>query len=192
MNTRSNRRRIAALGIALAAVLPLAACAGGNADTDSGSSDGGSGAGGTDPDTFTVMTANENPVLEEQLTALSEGACEAENEALPLEHQKVAQADTVQKVTLLASQGALPTHTIAGTALIRPDGDLNAAGLVGDLKAALEGAGTWDNVLPAAASTVEQVYGGDVLDAVPVQHRGDLLQQGDPRRQRHRRAPDLG
>ena len=154
MDSRSNRRRLATLGLALAAVVPLAACAGG---TGGSGSEAGSGA---DPDTFTVMTANENPVLEEQLTALAEGACTAENEALPLEHQKVAQADTVQKVTLLASQDALPTHTIAGTALIRPDGDLGAAGLVGDLKAALEEAGTWDNVLPAAASTVEQVYGG--------------------------------
>lgn len=162
MDSRSNRRRLATLGLALAAVVPLAACAGGTGGTGS---EGGSGA---DPDTFTVMTANENPVLEEQLTALAEGACTAENEALPLEHQKVAQADTVQKVTLLASQDALPTHTIAGTALIRPDGDLGAAGLVGDLKAALEEAGTWDNVLPAAESTVEQVYGGFV--SMPYQY----------------------
>ncbi|MGF6823799.1 raffinose/stachyose/melibiose transport system substrate-binding protein [Microbacterium sp. ZKA21] len=162
MDSRSNRRRLATLGLALAAVVPLAACAGG---TDGAGSEGGSGA---DPETFTVMTANENPVLEEQLTALAEGACTAENEALPLEHQKVAQADTVQKITLLASQDAMPTHTIAGTALIRPDGDLGKAGLVGDLKAALEEAGTWDNVLPAAESTVEQVYGGFV--SMPYQY----------------------
>jgi len=158
MKNRSNRRRsVAALGLALAAVMPLAACAGGGGDTPSGD---GAGSGGTDPEKFTVMTANENPVLEEQLDMLAAGACKTENEALPIEHQKVAQADTVQKVTLLASQDALPTHTIAGTALIRPDGDLNAAGLVADLQAALEGADAWDNVLPAAASTVEQVYGG--------------------------------
>lgn len=164
MNTRSNRRRIAALGFALAAVIPLAACAGGAGTSPSGDA----GAGGTDPDAFTVMTANENTVLEEQLDALAAGACEAENEALPIEHQKVAQADTVQKITLLASQDAMPTHTIAGTALIRPDGDLGAAGLVGDLQAALEGAGAWDNVLPAAASTVEQVYGG--MFSMPYQY----------------------
>ena len=162
MDSRSNRRRIATLGLALAAVVPLAACAGGSGGT------GSEGGTGTDPETFTVMTANENPVLEEQLTALAEGACTAENEALPLEHQKVAQADTVQKITLLASQDALPTHTIAGTALIRPDGDLGKAGLVGDLKAALEDAGAWDNVLPAAESTVEQVYGGFV--SMPYQY----------------------
>lgn len=164
MNTRS-RRAFAALGLTLAAALPLAACAGGSGAP---SGDGGNGASGTDPDAFTVMTANENPVLEAQLDALAAGACKAENEALPLEHQKVAQADTVQKVTLLASQDALPTHTIAGTALIRPDGDLNAAGLVGDLQAALEGADAWDNVLPAAASTVEQVYGG--MYSMPYQY----------------------
>jgi raffinose/stachyose/melibiose transport system substrate-binding protein len=165
MNTRSNRRRIATLGIALAAVVPLAACAGGTAAP--GSTDAG-GAGGTDPSKFTVMTANENPVLSDELDALAAGACKAENKALPIEHQKVAQADVVQKVTLLASQGALATHTIAGTALIRPDGDLGKAGLVGDLKAALEDSGTWDNVLPAAASTVEQVYGG--MFSMPYQY----------------------
>jgi len=165
MNTRSNRRRIATLGIALAAVVPLAACAGGTAAP--GSTDAG-GAGGTDPSKFTVMTANENPVLSDELDALAAGACKAENKALPIEHQKVAQADVVQKVTLLASQGALATHTIAGTALIRPDGDLGKAGLVGDLKAALEDSGAWDNVLPAAASTVEQVYGG--MFSMPYQY----------------------
>jgi raffinose/stachyose/melibiose transport system substrate-binding protein len=166
MNTRSTRRRtLAALGLTLAAVMPLAACAGGGGGAGSS---GDNGAGGTDPDAFTVMTANENPVLEEQLDALANGACKAENEALPIEHQKVAQADTVQKITLLASQDAMPTHTIAGTALIRPDGDLGKAGLVGDLKAALEEAGTWENILPAAASTVEQVYGGFV--SLPYQY----------------------
>lgn len=164
MNTRSTRRRIATLSIALAAVVPLAACAG---DGGSGPSAEG-GAGGADPDRFVVMTANENPVLEAQLDALAAGACVAENEALPIEHQKVAQADTVQKVTLLASQDALPTHTIAGTALIRPTGDLGAAGFVGDLKTALESVDAWDNVLPAAASTVQQVYGGYV--SMPYQY----------------------
>lgn len=163
MNTRSNRRRIAALGFALAAAVPLAACAGGGG---TGSGDG--GAAGADPEAFTVMTANENTVIAPTLDALAAGACKAENEALPLEHQKIAQADTVQKVTLLASQDALPTHTIAGTALIRPDGDLGAAGMVADLKASLEESGAWDNVLPAAASTVEQVYGGMV--SMPYQY----------------------
>ena len=54
MDSRSNRRRIATLGLALAAVVPLAACAGGSGGT------GSEGGTGTDPETFTVMTANEN------------------------------------------------------------------------------------------------------------------------------------
>lgn len=158
MRTPRSRRVILATAITLAVITPLAACAGGS------SGESGGGAGGTDPETFTVMTANENATLENLLTTLSEGACKAENEALPLEHQKVAQADTVQKVTLLASQDALPSHTIAGTALIRPDGDLGAAGLVQDLMET----GAEEYILPAAASTEENVYGGVV--SMPYQY----------------------
>lgn len=158
MRTPRSRRVMLATAITLAVITPLAACAGGS------SGESGGGAGGTDPETFTVMTANENATLENLLTTLSEGACKAENEALPLEHQKVAQADTVQKVTLLASQDALPSHTIAGTALIRPDGDLGAAGLVQDLMET----GAEEYILPAAASTEENVYGGVV--SMPYQY----------------------
>ena len=158
MRTPRSRRVMLATALTLAAITPLAACAGGS------SGESGSGAGGTDPEAFTVMTANENPTLENLLTTLSEDACKAENEALPLEHQKVAQADTVQKVTLLASQDALPAHTIAGTALIRPDGDLGAADLVQDLMET----GAAEYILPAAASTEENVYGGVV--SMPYQY----------------------
>ena len=161
MRTTRSRRVMLATAIALAAITPLAGCAGGSSGGSGGS---GSEASGTDPESFTVMTANENATLEELLTKLSEGACKAENEALPIEHQKVAQADTVQKVTLLASQDALPAHTIAGTALIRPDGDLGAAGLVQDL----EETGAAENILPAAASTEQNVYGGVV--SMPYQY----------------------
>lgn len=161
MRTPRSRRVMLATAIALAAITPLAACAGGSSGESGGS---GGGASGTDPESFTVMTANENATLEDLLTKLSEGACKAENEALPIEHQKVAQADTVQKVTLLASQDALPAHTIAGTALIRPDGDLGAGGLVQDL----EETGAAEYILPAAASTEENVYGGVV--SMPYQY----------------------
>lgn len=164
MRTPRTRRVMLATAIALAAITPLAACAGGSSGESGGSGGSGGGASGTDPESFTVMTANENATLEELLTTLSEDQCKAENEALPIEHQKVAQADTVQKVTLLASQDALPAHTIAGTALIRPDGDLGAAGLVQDLEAT----GAADYILPAAASTEENVYGGVV--SMPYQY----------------------
>ena len=157
MNTRSSRRSLILTGLALATVIPLSACAGGSAPSET--ADAGGGPSGTDPDTFTVLTANENPTLEAQLTALSEDQCKAENEALPLEHEKTAQADVVQKVTLLAGQDALPAHFIAGTAMVRPDGDLGKAELVLDYEKLLTDAGAWDNVLPAAASTVNNVYG---------------------------------
>jgi len=170
MRRTVNRRALAATALALAAVTSLAACSGGGQGGDSagGSGSGGSAATGTDPEKFTVMTANENATLEQLLTTLSEDQCKAENEALPIAHEKVAQADTVQKVTLLASQDALPAHTIAGTALIRPDGDLNAGGFVQDLQAALKDSGGEDNILPAAISTEESVYGGFV--SMPYQY----------------------
>ncbi len=150
MTTRRTRP-FAVASTALVAIALTAGCAGGG-----GSAGGGEAA---DPDTFTVLTPNENETLEAQLTALSENQCKAENEALPLEHQKVAQADVVQKVTLLASQGALPAHFVAGTDMVRPDGDLGASDRVLDYEELLTEAGVWDDVLPAAASTVEGAYG---------------------------------
>lgn len=174
--TSTNSRRIRWAVAALAVALPLAACggspspentAGGTAGPTTQAPEAG-GPKGTDPDKFTVLTANENPALREQLDALASGQCKAENEALALEHQTVAQADTVQKITLLASQGALPAHTIAGTAMVRPTGDLGAGGLIVDLKAAMGASGALDDVLPAVISTEENVYGG--LVSMPYQY----------------------
>jgi raffinose/stachyose/melibiose transport system substrate-binding protein len=160
MNTRSSRRSLVVTGLALVTLLPLAACAGGAESSPTGDAGGDSGNfSGTDPESFTVLTANENAALEAQLTALSEDQCKAENDALPLVHEKTAQADTVQKVTLLASQDALPPHFIAGTAMVRPDGDLGVADLVQDYEELLTETGAWENILPAAASTVNNVYG---------------------------------
>ncbi|MDN3496438.1 extracellular solute-binding protein [Planococcus sp. APC 4015] len=159
MNTRTSRRSMIVTGLALATLLPLAACAGGGASPAASGEAGSGNYPGTDPETFTVLSANENAALEAQLTALSEDQCAAENEALPLVHEKTAQADVVQKVTLLASQDALPAHFIAGTAMVRPDGDLGVADLVADYEEVLTEAGAWDNVLPAASSTVNNVYG---------------------------------
>lgn len=159
MVSRRNRRKPTAAGLALVTVVTLSACGGDDA------TDGGAGG---DPEAFTVLTANENATLEAQLTALAENQCKAENEALPMEHQKTAQADTVQKVTLLASQDSLPAHFIAGTAMVQPDGDLGAAGKVVDYEELLTEAGAWDNILPAAASTVEHIYGGMV--SLPYQY----------------------
>jgi raffinose/stachyose/melibiose transport system substrate-binding protein len=158
MNIRRRRRTMIAAGILLVTAVPLSACAGGT-DAGSGSGSESGESIGTDGEVFEVLSANENQVLRDQLDALAADQCEAENEALPLEHRTIAQADTVQQVTLLASQDALPSHFIAGTAQVRPDGDLGAGELVLDYEEAFTEAGVWDQVLPAAASTVKNVYG---------------------------------
>jgi len=161
MTIRNSRRRLVLTGLSLVAVAALAGCSGGSNDPS-----GGAGGASDEPGSFTVLTANENQALEDQLTQLAEGACAEQNEAMPLEHQKTAQADTVQKVTQLASQGALPQHFIAGTDMVRPDGDLGAGGMVADYEEVLGDA--FENILPAAASTVNNVYGGMV--SLPYQY----------------------
>lgn len=157
MNARRTPRALLATGLALVTIASLAACSTGPADSGDGGAGG--GATGTDADSFTVLSANENTTLATELDALAAGACKAENDDLPLKHETVAQADVVQKVTLLASQDSLPTHYIAGTAMVRPDGDLGAANLLVDYKQALTDLGVWDQILPAASSTIENVYG---------------------------------
>lgn len=160
-----NRRGRALLGAATVSMslsLLLAGCA-------SGQAPGGTTAPAVNEGTnFVVLTPNENPTLRKQLDALATGACSAANTALPLQHETVAQADVVTKVTLLASQDSLPSHFVAGTAQVRPAGDLGKAGVLVDYKAKLTELGVWDNVLPAAASTVTSVYGGMV--SLPYQY----------------------
>ncbi len=151
MKSRRTPRALLASGFALLTVASLAACSSGSAEAG--------GDAGSDPESFTVLSANENQTMPDVLNTLAAGACKAENEALPLEHETVAQADVVQKVTLLASQDSLPSHFIGGTQMVRPDGDLGTAGLVLDYEEALTDLGVWDQVLPAAASTIENVYG---------------------------------
>lgn len=164
MITRRTPRALLATGLALATVAALVACSSGPAD----SGDNDAAAAGTDPESFTVLSANENQTLSTVLDALAADECKAENEALPLKHEGLAQADVVQKVTLLASQDALPPHFIAGTAMVRPDGDLSKAGMLVNYKEAFTDLGVWDQVLPAASSTIESVYGQMV--SVPYQY----------------------
>lgn len=108
---------------------------------------------------FTVLIQNENPTLSKNLDTLAQGACSDANAALPLTHENVAQADVVQKITLLASQGALPNHFVAGTAQVRPTGDLGKAGVLLDYEKTMTDLGVWDQISPAAAATVKGVYG---------------------------------
>lgn len=142
------RGRALAVAAAIgASVLALTACApsGGNESGDAGE--------------FTLLTIAENATIRDELATLAEGVCSAENEAMPLSSETFAQSDVVQRITLLASQDALPVMFTAGTAMVRPDGDLGAGGLVLNYEDALTELGVWDNVLPAAVSTIEGVYG---------------------------------
>ncbi len=153
MNTRRSRS-LAAAGLTLAATMSLAACAGG-----SGPASSSGGPSGTDPSSFTVLTANENPTIAKELDALAAGACKAENDALPLQHQTVAQSDVVQKVTLLASQARCPRTSSPARRWSAPRATSAPQGLVLDYKQALTDLGAWDQILPAASSTVQSVYG---------------------------------
>lgn len=167
MKPRTTIRKTAAIGASAALILALTACGGGATPTP-GASGGGGAANVNEGSNFVVLTANENPALRTQLDNLAKGVCSAANTALPLQHETVAQADVVTKMTQLASQGALPNHFIAGTAQVRPNGDLGKANVLLDYEKALTEAGAWNNVSPAAATTVKNVYGGMV--SLPYQY----------------------
>ncbi|WP_223693276.1 ABC transporter substrate-binding protein [Leifsonia poae] len=162
MSITPRRRRITTgLAIGTAAALALVGCA--------ASTPGGDASGGTDKATeFSLLTPAENAIIRTQLTSLSKDQCTAENKALPLKTSTVAQADVVQKITLLASQNALPVQFVAGTAQVKPDGDLGKNTMVLDYEATLKKLGVWDDILPAAASTIKDVYGGMV--SLPYQY----------------------
>ena len=108
---------------------------------------------------FTVLIQNENPSLTKNLDTLAQGVCADPNKALPIAHENVAQADVIQKITLLASQNALPNHFVAGTAQVRPAGDLGKAAVLLDYEKKMTELGVWDQISPAAAATVKGVYG---------------------------------
>ncbi|NKF31554.1 hypothetical protein HER21_34510, partial [Pseudomonas sp. BGM005] len=75
MNSRRTPRALLASGFALLTIASLAACSTGAAEGGDGGA--GSGATGTDPESFTVLSANENTTLATELDALAEGACKA-------------------------------------------------------------------------------------------------------------------
>lgn len=156
MINRRQRRVALVFGMALATAVTLVACSSGSS-TSIGNSN--AGATGKDPAKFTVLVANENPTLQQELKNLASGSCSAENKALPLQIQNVAQANVVQQVTLLASQNALPDQFIAGTAMVQPSGALGKNGLVVNFETALKKLGVWNDIDPVAASTVTSVYG---------------------------------
>lgn len=149
MSRTKTRRTVAGVTGAVVASLALVACGG-----ESGESGGGAGAS-----EFGLSINDDNQIVQDELTTLSTGACKAENDALPLAISTMPISDVDQKVQLLASQDALPAQFAAGgtPALTK---QLDEAGQVVDLEATLKDLGVWENVQPAAITTVENLYGG--------------------------------
>ncbi|GAB3601545.1 ABC transporter substrate-binding protein [Microbacterium tumbae] len=126
--------------------------------------------GGGDLGTFDYLAANENAIIRDELATLgaSGGACEAAEEAMPLKVETLPQGDVTQRVTLLASQDALPEMFIAPTAPLRPGGALGDDETVVNLEEKLTELGVIDDVLPAAIAAVKNQY-GDRFVSLPYQ-----------------------
>ncbi|MEU1472903.1 extracellular solute-binding protein [Streptomyces sp. NPDC005761] len=151
MSPRMPRARRARLSLLTAATASLALLA-----TACGGSGGGSSSA---PKNFTYLSVTENTAIKAALTALSEGACKAENKALPLKVETVPQASLDQKLQLLAGQDALPVQFAAGSAPALTN-QLNKSGKIADLEQELRDRGVLDQIEPAAVSTVKALYDG--------------------------------
>jgi raffinose/stachyose/melibiose transport system substrate-binding protein len=149
---RAPRPAFAATAGAVALILSLAACSGG---------DGGSG-GGTSAKNFTFLAINENTTIPTTLTTLSQGDCSAQNQAQPLEIKKQAQGSLDQQLQLLAGQGALPQAFTAANAPSLTK-QLFTSGSVLDTGPAAQTAGVSDDLLPAGSSSIGALYDGKQL-----------------------------
>ncbi|MFJ9379578.1 ABC transporter substrate-binding protein [Streptomyces sp. NPDC101455] len=139
-------RSLAVLATATSAGLLLSACGGGTNASSSGTKD------------YSLTINDDNHIVQQELKALSTGACKTQNTALPLKIQTLPISNVDQKVQLLAGQDALPVQFAAGgtPALTKT---LDKAGQVLDLEKTLKDLGVWDDIQPAAVKTVENLYG---------------------------------
>jgi raffinose/stachyose/melibiose transport system substrate-binding protein len=155
--SRRSRRLVSFIALTGAAALALSACSGSSSDN---SSDGAtSGGGGAGTSKFEFLGQTENTTIDATLAALSKDQCSAENTAAPYSHQTSPGAQFDQKLQLLAGQGALPQVIMAaGTPALNKQ--FIDAGQLEDLAPVLDEQGVADDVLPAARSTVEALYGG--------------------------------
>ncbi len=146
--TRRSRRigLVAATGLAM---MTLVACGGG--------AGGGTAGGG---ETFDYLAANEGAAIREELARLGEKECADPQQAMPLKVETLPQGDVNQRITLLASQDALPEMFIGSTSELKPGGTLGDDEVALNLETTLNDLGVMDDVLPAAATTVKNIYGG--------------------------------
>lgn len=157
-SSRFSRARITGLVAGAAAVAVAASACGG----------GGGGGGSASPTEFSYLTNVENTTVRTGLEALAKGACEAENEALPLKVDTVPQTNLDQKLQLLAGQDALPVQFAAGNAPALTD-QLYRSGKIADLEAKLKELGVYDQLEPAAVSTIKALYDGE-LEVLPYEY----------------------
>jgi raffinose/stachyose/melibiose transport system substrate-binding protein len=144
---RSMRRAMTIPAMVGVTALALAACSGGGGGDEAGGDSG----GGSE---FSVLSVNENTTVSAVLEALSKDQCATQNEAMPLTVENVPQAQLAQQLQLLAGQDALPMLFGADNPSLTKE--LSDAGQVLDLA----GTGAEANIEPAAAATIENLYGG--------------------------------
>ncbi|MGA5471251.1 ABC transporter substrate-binding protein [Streptomyces arboris] len=128
---------------------------------------GGSGTSAA-PKDFKYLSVTENTTTRTALTKLSEGSCKTENDALPLKVETVPQASLDQKLQLLAGQDALPAQFAAGNAPSLTK-QLADSGKVADLDLELQRLGVFDELEPAAVSTIKALYDGK-LQTLPYEY----------------------
>ncbi|MEU6540698.1 extracellular solute-binding protein [Streptomyces sp. NPDC047000] len=129
---------------------------------------GGSGSGTASPKQFTYLSVTENTTVKTALTTLSKGQCADQNKALPLKVETVPQSGLDQKLQLLAGQDALPVQFAAGNAPSLTQ-KLAKSGHVADLESELKSLGVYDQLQPAAVSTIKALYGGK-LEVLPYEY----------------------
>ena len=156
---RLRKPLIGAAALVSAGVLVLAGCSGGG---------GGSNGGGEDPATLEFLKNAENTTTQPVLDALAAGACETQNEAMPLEVNSIPQAELDAQVQLLATQDGLPPMFSAGGNPAE-GAKLWEAGYLLDFDEALTELGVRDKVAEGAVSTIEKLYGG-AFNFLPFQY----------------------
>ncbi|KAF2412070.1 ABC transporter substrate-binding protein [Microbacterium sp. B35-04] len=148
---RTKASRLAFFGAAIGVTtLALTSCAG-----------GGSGEAAA-PSEFSYLSFAENTSIQDTLTTLSEDSCADENDALPLKVSTQPQASYDQQLQLLAGQNALPSVFASGNSP-QVAKDLQTGDKLVDIAAELDELGAADDILPAARSTIEALYGGEVF-----------------------------
>ncbi|MET7988831.1 extracellular solute-binding protein [Streptomyces sp. NPDC005281] len=149
-SSAARRARLAGMTASAAAMVVLVSACGGTG-----------GGSASAPKNFSYLSVTENTTVKTALGTLSKGQCKSANDALPLKVETVPQASLDQKLQLLAGQNALPVQFAAGNAPALTQ-QLAKSGQVADLEAKLKDLGVYDQLEPAAVSTIKALYGGKV------------------------------